>query len=361
MSATFQERLRSFLSQTLFNTQSTRAYFEPLAENWIPSYSLLHPKAQIIRVDIERNDILHLYLRPNFMWRGFAPGQYVELGVEINGSIKKRIFSISSSGNQFRTEGIIRLSIQKQKNGQVTPFLFEGLKVGTYVQLGRASGQFILPEIEKKSLLLIAGGVGITPFMSMLSSIQGDRAITVLYYANSVHPHILREELERLPSNIQVRMIYSDREGRLSTEHLQRYCPDFSERNIMICGPSEMEAAVRTTLLEQGIEQRAISSESFSAAACHAPSIGLVEEVRISLSRSYQEFKAANNKSILEILESKGLNPRFGCRMGICNECSCKKISGTVINRKDNTLSHAGEEFIRICSAMPAGDLVLEF
>jgi stearoyl-CoA 9-desaturase NADPH oxidoreductase len=362
MSATFQERLRSFLSQTLFNTRSTRAYFEPLAENWIPSYSLLSPKAHVVKADIERDDILHLYLKPNFMWRGFVPGQYVELGVEINGSVKERIFSISSSISQYRTEGIIRLSIQKQKNGQVTPFLFEGLKVGTHVQLGRAAGQFILPDTGKQALLLIAGGAGITPFMSMLSSApHQDREITLLYYANSVHPHLLRNELESLSDKVQIRMIYTDREGRFNAEQLHRHCPDFSERNILICGPSEMEAAVRTTLLAQGVEQTALSSESFSATACHTPSVGLVEEVRISLSRSYQEFKAANNKSILEILESKGLSPRFGCRMGICNECSCKKISGTVMNRRDNTLSHAGEEFIRICSAIPAGDLVLEF
>jgi ferredoxin-NADP reductase len=362
MSATFQERLRSFLSQTLFNTPSTRAYFEPLAESWMPSYSLLSPKARIIQMDIERDDILHLYLSPNFMWRGFVPGQYVELGVEINGSVKKRIFSISSSIHQYKTEGLIRLSIQKQKDGQVTPFLFEGLKAGSHVQLGRAAGQFILPDTEKQPILMIAGGAGITPFLSMLSSApQDSREITLLYYANAAHPHILRKELESLSDKFQVRMIYSDREGRFNAEHLHRFCPDFAERNILICGPSEMEAAARATLLAQGLSDTAIYSESFSAVESPSPSIGLVEEFRISLSRSYQEFKAANNKSILEILESKGLNPRFGCRMGICNECSCKKISGTVMNRRDNTLSHAGEEFIRICSAIPAGDLVLEF
>jgi len=361
MSASFQERLRSFLSQTLFNTQSTRAYFEPLAESWMPSYSLLSPKARIVGIDIEREDILHLSLSPNFMWRGFVPGQYVELGVEIDGSIKKRIFSISSSTSQFKKEGVIRLSIQKQENGQVTPFLFEGMKAGKHVQLGRASGQFVLPEDENQPVLMIAGGTGITPFISMLSSASSGRHITLLYYANAAKPHLFKEELGSLSNKVQVQMINSDLEGRFNSEHLHRFCADFADRKVLICGPSLMEASVRNILLAEGLSETSISSESFSAATIPTPTIGIVEEVRISLSRSYQEFKAANNKSILEILESKGLNPRFGCRMGICNECSCKKISGTVMNRKDNTLSHAGEEFIRICSAIPAGDLVLEF
>jgi stearoyl-CoA 9-desaturase NADPH oxidoreductase len=364
MSVSFQNKLHLFLTQALFNTSSARSYFEPMAEKWLPAYSLLSPKAKVVELIQEREDLLHVYLRPNLMWRGFKAGQYVELGVEIDGSLQKRIFSISSSEQLFRSKGLIRLSIQKQDKGLLTPFLFQHLRLGDYVHISRAAGSFTLPVDGQKGVLLIAGGVGITPLISMISSIRDIKnltPITLLYYANQKKQHILQNELNELGEVANIILIHTERTGRFSLEHLHDFCPDFLDRMILVCGPSALDNHVNNLLKEQGVSSAHTQSESFSVQPIWAPSHGLVEEVRISLSRSFQEFKAANNKSILEILESKGLRPRFGCRMGICNECSCKKISGTVMNRKDNTLSHAGEEFIRICSAIPAGDLVLEF
>ena len=358
MSNTYLQSIRSFFNKSLFNTPSSRAYFEPVMEKWMPSFSLLGPMAVIHDISFERNDIIHLWLKPNFLWKGFIPGQHVQIGTELNGSRQFRSFSISSSLKVFKTAGIFRLSIQCQEQGQLTNFLFENARKGMRLYLTQAKGNFTISDDKAEKRLFIVGGVGFTPVNSILSetgSSSDDNS--VLYYAQQQKPHILKNEA--VQENIL--RIFTDKEGRFSIQHLEQYCPDYKYRAIYICGPTSMEQHVRSILADQGITAENIHSESFSIQTSSIHNKGIVEEVRISLSNSYHEFKAANNKSLLEILESKGLNPRFGCRMGICNECSCKKISGTVLNAKDNTLSHAGEEFIRICSSIPLGDLVLEY
>lgn len=355
MTNKYLQSVRSFFNKSLFNSPSSRAYFEPVMEKWMPSFSLLGPMAVVHAVSYERDDIIHIWLKPNFLWKGYLPGQHVSLGIELNGTRLYRSFSISSSPEIFKATGIIRLSIQRQVQGQLTSYLFENAKIGMRLHLSQAKGDFTISDVKAEKRLFIAGGVGITPVISMLSILNGDDK--VLYYANRRKPHILMEEAE----NGHITPIFTDEQGRFSISQLQQYCPDFKERKIYICGPASMEQHVRKLLKTEGVEEENIHSESFSIQASTIHTRGIVEEVRISLANSYHDFKAANNKSLLEILESKGLNPRFGCRMGICNECSCKKISGTVLNAKDNTLSHAGEEFIRICSSIPLGDLVLEY
>jgi stearoyl-CoA 9-desaturase NADPH oxidoreductase len=355
MSNTYLQSVRSFFNKSLFNTPSSRAYFEPVMEKWMPSFSLLGPMAVVHALSFERDDIIHIWLKPNFLWKGFLPGQHVSLGAELNGSRQYRSFSISSSPEIFKATGIIRLSIQRQVQGQLTNYLFENAKVGMRLHLSQAKGNFTISDNKAEKRLFIAGGVGITPVSSMLSGLNGDDK--VLYYANRRKPHIIMEEA----GNEHIMPVFTDEQGRFSIRHLEQFCTDFQEREVYICGPSSMEQHVRNILTTAGVAGENIHAESFSFQTSVFKVKGLVEEVRISLANSYHEFKAANNKSLLEILESKGLNPRFGCRMGICNECSCKKISGTVLNAKDNTLSHAGEEFIRICSSIPLGDLVLEY
>lgn len=355
MSNTYIQSVRSFFNKSLFNTPSSRAYFEPVMEKWMPSFSLLGPMAVVHALSFERDDIIHIWLKPNFLWKGFLPGQHVSIGTELNGSRQNRSFSISSTPEIFKTTGTIRLSIQRQLQGQLTNYLFENAKVGMRLHLSQAKGDFTISDSKAVKRLFITGGVGITPVSSMMSGLNGDDR--VLYYANRRKPHILMEEAE----NGNITPIFTEEKDRFSMSHLEQFCPDFMEREVYICGPSTMEQHVRKLLITEGFPTENMHAESFSVQTSPLNVKGLVEEVRISLANSYHEFKAANNKSLLEILESKGLNPRFGCRMGICNECSCKKISGTVLNAKDNTLSHAGEEFIRICSSFPLGDLVLEY
>ena len=355
MTNKYLQSLRSFINKSLFNASSSSAYFEPVMEKWMPSFSLLGPMAVVNAVSYERDDIIHLWLKPNFLWKGYRPGQHVSLGADLNGTRQSRSFSISSSPEVYEAAGTIRLSIQRQIQGHLTNYLFENAKVGMHLHLSEAKGDFTISDTKAEKRLFIAGGVGITPVRSMLSGLNGDDK--VLYYANRHKPHILMNEAE----NGNIIPIHTNEEGRFSIAHLDQYCPDFKERKIYISGPTSMEQHVREILKTEGVEEEDILSESFFIPTATNNMKGLVEEVRISLANSYHEFKAANNKSLLEILENKGLNPRFGCRMGICNECSCKKISGTVLNARDNTLSHAGEEFIRICSSIPLGDLVLEY
>jgi stearoyl-CoA 9-desaturase NADPH oxidoreductase len=353
----------TFLNESLFNSPSFRNYLEPVLESWKLPRSFLFSNAKVEEIVAERDDVLSIVLSPDKKWKGFIPGQYVQIGLEINGVYYRRIFSISSSLELFQKHRKIRLSIQKQHLGKVTNHLFDTIKKGDFLKLGEAMGQFTLESCENTNILMVAGGVGITPILSMLSSVQDDsKNITLLYYAQNLRPHLFSSALEDIKANhpnIAIHLLNSDIDGFFAVEHLEKYCPNYSERSLYLCGPAAMAAHVRKVWEALG-GKKDIHSEAFTAQRIFSFDADKKKQVNVKLSKSQQEFNELNDSTLLELLEKKGVNPTFGCRMGICNQCSCKKVSGVVFNQTDNSLSGTGEEYIKICSSIPVEDVEIE-
>jgi ferredoxin-NADP reductase len=317
--------------------------------------------AKIVDIKQERDDVVSLVLKPGRRWKGFKAGQFVQLGIEINGSLHQRTFSISSNEQLYAEKGLVRVSIQKQKQGKVTAYIFDKLKLDNYLRISASMGVFTLENSTNNPTLFIAGGVGITPILSMLSSLSNsNQKMTLMYYAGQDKPHLFIQELIALSSkNLEIHIIDTDKEGFFSVQHLNRFCPDFIESKIYLCGPQAMDNHVRTVLDKAGIVEENIISESFTAKAYAVNEEG-VQSITISLAKAYKRFKVQNNKTILELLEGQNHQPKHGCRKGMCNQCACKKKTGMVYNILTNKLSDSGEEFIRICSTIPVGDLVLD-
>ncbi len=335
-----------------------------MLESWIPEKSLISSKAKVEQINLEREDVISLTLNPDKKWKGFIPGQYIQVSIEINGVIFHRIFSISSSISDFEDKKQIRLTIQKQHGGKVTPYIFDSLKAGEYIRISEAMGVFTLENSRQSNILMVAGGVGITPILSMLKSVEiNDRNISLLYYATSEKPHLFSEELIAAGikmKNISVHFINSDKEGFFSSNHLKKYCPDFESRDLYLCGPEAMDKHVKKVLAENNFDSSKIFSEAFTAQKPFNPDNKEIKQVTITLGNSKKAFTVSNDKPILELLENNGQQPKYGCRMGICNQCSCKKTSGVVYNHHDNNVSGTGEEYIKICSTFPMGDIKIE-
>lgn len=355
---------KTFFNESLFNSNSYKNYLEPMLESWMPEKSLLFTKAKVEAIKKEREDVISLTLSPDKKWKGFVPGQFIQITIEIKGVLYHRIFSISSALKDFQETGQIRLSIQKQHLGKVTTSIFDDLKVGDYLNISEAMGEFTLQKATKSQLLMIAGGVGITPILSMLKSVEDSSlSILVLYYATSSRPHLFEEELleiGRQNENISIHKINSDEVGFFSSKHLENFCPDFKNRDLFLCGPEAMDRHVRKVLAENSFNTSNIYSDSFSAQKSFNPDSKEIKQVNITLEKSKKEITVANDKSILELLENNGQQPKYGCRMGICNQCSCKKVSGVVFNQHDKQVSGTGEEYIKICSTIPMGDIKIE-
>lgn len=355
MSAPYLTNFRQQFNQMLFNTNAAY-YFEPLVERFFPNVSLVNNKALVVNIIKEKEDVLSIVLKPKTKWKGFIAGQFIEIGVKINAVYYTRIFSISSTQQQFKKDKTITISVQRQQNGKVTNWIFDTLAIGSSITISDAMGEFILSENNKKALF-IAGGTGITPFKSMLQkSIDKNNDVVLLYYAKT-NQHIFKNELEQFSThkNIKIHCIETNSNGRISLTHLHDYCADFSDRKIFICGPNSMIADTQQLLVEKNIKEEQIISEYFKAVEFKT-TINLDDNIS-TLKLNKRSIEVIGKATILEQLEANGLQPKHGCRMGLCKQCTCTKNKGIVFNKLTNKFSEATTESIQICVSVPIGEV----
>lgn len=355
MAAPFFNEIRTQLNIMLFNTKASY-YFEPLVEKYFPSKSLVSTNAEVVNIKYENENILTIGLKPNRKWNGFIAGQYIEIQLKINAVNYTRIFSISSSEEEYKSTGIITLTIQKQAKGKVTPWLFENLKVGNNIKISEAKGEFKLRD-NNKPVLMIAGGSGITPFYAMLNKCAKENRNAVLLYYAKDKQHIFRHKLDKLANHehISVHYLSSDIEGRLSKIQLEKYCPDYYFRQIFICGPNLMIKDTSSLLEHNRVESENILSEYFKPA--QYPNKLKLKDLKGTLIYKHKTIATSGNSTLLEQLEANGEKPKYGCRMGLCKECQCTKNKGIVYNTLTNKFSEATPETIQICVSIPVGDV----
>ena len=234
------------------------------------------------------------------------------------------------------------------------------------VGLTAAEGDFQLPRPWPESILLIGGGSGITPLMAILRTLfaQGyDRPVALLHYAPDPARAIYRPELERLAAQEPAfRLLRSytrapgagELDGHFNPLHLPQSEPCFAEAETFACGPPALLDAVRGTWAN-GLEQR-LHVESFVP-----PSLTPVGEPGEGTIRFAATGAEAPNSgaSLLEQAEEAGIAARFGCRMGICHTCTCRKLAGTHTNLITGETSSEPDEEIQLCVSAALGDLTL--
>ncbi len=352
----------ALISQTIARTPSLTDYLEPLIQLVYPHYLVGKIATKVVNLRNEDEHVYSIVLRPGRAFRSFVPGQYVELSVERNGRRFSRYFSISSGLPQWHHEGTLELSIRVQEGGQITSWLRQTLKAGAVVHISQAQGDFVLPNVQSP-LLMLAGGSGITPFRSMLASLQHpEQAITLLYYAQNADAHLFREELlahQAQYPQVKVVLIDSEHEGFFGSAHLQQHCPDFAARDIYICGPAPMILHSRKLLQELNVPDAQIHFEFFGPTPTQldSPSQTGITEFRRSVK---QIVNPEAPQSLLVLAEDAGLKPASGCRMGVCYQCICKKQSGVVFNTKTGQYSDTGAQDIQLCISVPVGNVVLD-
>ena len=134
-----------------------------------PSWSLHATRAEVVDVRRQTSDSVTLTLRPNENWQGFSTGQFVRLTVEIDGVRHTRCYSPACS--EHAAGGALELTVSTHPEGKVSRYLRDHARPGMVVGLTPADGDFVLPDARPEHLLLISGGSGITPVMSMLRTL----------------------------------------------------------------------------------------------------------------------------------------------------------------------------------------------
>jgi ferredoxin-NADP reductase len=323
-------------------------------------------RAEVVGVERDAESVT-LTLRPNRAWQGFRAGQFVQVAVEVDGVRHQRCYSPACAEGRAET---LEITTKRHPEGLVSNFLVDGAAPGTVVGLSPADGDFQLPNPRPQSssgVLLIGGGSGITPLMSILRTLLGEGyggPVALLHYAPDPERAIYREELERLAAahpSLSLLRSYTrapgagELDGHFSPTHLPERNPSFAEAETFACGPPALLDAVRGTWAH-GLEHR-LHVESF-VPPTFVP-VGAPGEGAIHFAESGVEVENSG-ASLLEQAEAAGLSPEYGCRMGICHTCTCRKRAGTHKNLLTGEVSSAPDEEIQLCVSAALGDLTVE-
>jgi ferredoxin-NADP reductase len=318
-------------------------------------------RARVLDIVRETADTKTFVLDPGPRWRGHRAGQYTTLKVELDGVRTFRCYSISSAPS----ERTVALTIKRLRDGRVSQWLHDRLCVGDVVGLGAAAGEFVLPDPLPPRLLFVSGGSGITPIMSMLRDLACRQAlhdVVVVHHARRRDDVIFGDALETLAcAHAGVRLVLGlsdDPRGRFDEQRLAAAVPDFADRAAFVCGPPGLMTRVEAMWDAAGAGAQ-LRRERFVAGVPAVAAVSDGARVQLSLAASARSVDADTAGPLLEQLERAGVRPAYGCRMGICHTCRCRKRSGSVQNLVTGAVSSAPDEDIQLCVSVPRSDLEL--
>jgi ferredoxin-NADP reductase len=340
-----------------------------------PTWSSSEVRGRVIQARRQTSDTVTLSIEANRNWRGFAAGQYTQLTVEINGVRHTRCYSMASSaparsaaGTDRRSHRNFELTVKAHPGGLVSNFLVRRAEPGLVVGLSTAQGGFTLPITTPRRILLMSGGSGITPTMSMLRTLcseQHGEPVTFVHYCLSRADMTYGPELDRLATrhpNVRIVRIFTaepgagDLDGLVDRAQLDAIDPSWPAAETFLCGPVPLMEAVGRIYDECGIGAR-LHTEAFTLAQFVAEAGSLGATIRFGRSGA---TLPSDGRPLLEQAESAGLRPAFGCRMGICRTCICPLVSGNVRNVVTGELTAGRGQDIRICVSAPVGDVQVD-
>ncbi|MGO8863762.1 MAG: ferredoxin reductase [Acidimicrobiales bacterium] len=331
-----------------------------------PSWSSTEVRAKVVEVVRATPRSVTLTLRANGNWTGFTAGQYTQLSVEIDGVRQTRCYSMANAATS--KHGLIELSVTAHSEGRVSQHLHRAARKGQTVGLTRAQGTFTLPEVEPDHLLLVSGGSGITPVMSMLRTrcaLGWSKPVTFLHYAPTESDMLYRDELAalaRTAPGVQVVRVFTDEpgtgdlDGFLTRRQLAVAAPAWTEAEAFVCGPPPLMDAARSLFGRAGRAGH-LHTEAFTLAQFTAE-VGSVDgTVRFGAS---EIGVASDGRPLLVQAEAAGLAPLSGCRMGICHTCTRRLCSGVVRDAVTGDLTTGPDVDVRICVSVPIGDVEID-
>lgn len=313
----------------------------------------------------------------------YQAGQFIPVRVKIDGKDHVRCYSISSAPE---STGYIEISVKRQ--GLVSNALHAMVRPGASLFVREPAGAFTYPSTDDRPLVLIAGGVGITPLMSMLRhGVMWDpgRPITLLYTARDAVDLAFADELRSLSRRhpqIRVAMTTTRAQvqglghGRLDRQLIAAAVPELASSIVLMCGPQAMIDELRATLAALGLPESQVRSEYFEAAV--AASTKLRQErdagggsdtrsstesadVVIQFTRSNRKIGACERATLLDVADREGVEIPSLCRAGVCGTCRTRVLSGDVVCDADLLNANDRDQgFVLACVASVVGDCAVE-
>jgi ferredoxin-NADP reductase len=340
---------------------AVRSLFTPLLpDDYLelinPLWSTQELRGRIERIEKETPDAVTVLIRPGHEWQGHRPGQYLRIGVVVEGVHHWRAYSLTTDPG--RPDGLIGITPKRVDAGVVSPYLVHGARPGDIVRLGGVEGTFYVPEPVPRRLLFISAGSGITPIMSMLRAL--DRADDL---GDAVHVHSARSadrvifarhlaDLDERREGYRLHLRLTGADGRASPAELDRLCPDWRERHVFASGPGELLDALVDHWDAEG-DPSLLAMERFQPLIGEAVDPG--QGGRITFAKSGIEAESDGATPILLAGEEAGAELPFGCRMGICRTCIGRLCSGEVRDLRTGEVHGTEGEMVRTCVNAPEG------
>ncbi|WP_375502401.1 ferredoxin reductase [uncultured Jatrophihabitans sp.] len=354
---------RRFSPLSMFEALATPHGVDRYLELVNPMLTVRELRAEVIAVERPTNDSVRLTLRPTRQWQGFQAGQFVSVSVDINGVRRTRCYSPASS--QRRSDGLFELTVKAHPHGLVSQYLHAQARPGMVVGLSQADGTFRLPSPRPDKILLISGGSGITPVMSMLRTLcdEGYRGeIVFLHYAFGPQHVAYLDELQQLAAahpNVRLALAYTqersggDLHGLFQESHLADVAAWYADAHTYLCGPPGLMTAVRAHFEGRDLAER-LYTEDFAPAPV-APLNG-----DVTGATRFGSLATENaGETLLEQAEAAGLSPEHGCRMGICFSCTQVKTSGCVQNIRTGEINSDPDVEVQLCISRAVGDVAI--
>jgi stearoyl-CoA 9-desaturase NADPH oxidoreductase len=324
-----------------------------------PLWSARELRGRVLQVRRETHDSATLVIKPGWGFSfDYQPGQYMGIGLLIDGRWRWRSYSLTSSPvTGART---VTITVKAMPEGFLSAHLVGGVAPGTIVRLAAPQGNFVMPDPAPPAVLFITAGSGITPVMSMLRTLVRHDQVTDVIHVHSAPTAsdvMFGEELDQLARDhagyrLQLRMTRS--QGRLDLSRLDTDVPDWRDRQAWACGPEAMLNAAERTWSAAGIGGR-LHLERFAVSrAAPAGAGGMV-----TFAKSGKSTAADAATSLMDAGERVGVQMPFGCRMGICQSCVVGLVEGHVRDLRTGAEHEPGTR-VQTCISAASGDCVLE-
>jgi ferredoxin-NADP reductase len=329
-------------------------------------------RGRIVSVQPETRDAATIVLKPGADWAGHVPGQYLRIGIDVDGVREWRAYSLTHGP---RADGLISITVKAVPDGKVSNHLVHEARPGTLVHLEQAAGDFVLDPAATR-LLFVTAGSGVTPVIGMLRNLfpvtdsgvvdlprSKDLDIVVVHVAPSEPDSIFLDNLRELAAHGAITLVprYDDEHGVLDVNDLASLVPDLSERTTYACGPGGLLDALTAHHEAAAYE---LFTEQFRAASYFAAGVAAGDGGTLTIGDLTVDADGAT--PILDVAEAAGALMPSGCRMGVCFGCVLPLKEGAVrdlrngaITTVDPISSANGGVPIQTCISAAAGACTL--
>ncbi len=342
----------------------------------------LHPRVQeaVISQVITHSDNVKTFILSGDRLAPFRAGQYVSVRLKIGGSVLTRPYSISSSPGLAK-DGKYAVTVKRAADGFASGWILDHWTAGTPVTLSGPQGTFYYePLRDAVHVIGIAGGSGITPFLSMAYAIrEGIEGfdLTLLYGSCREEDILFRQELDEIVKacdRVKVVHVLSEEQcsrfeyGLITAEHIRKYCGNVPF-SVFLCGPAAMYAFVEKELSRLAIERKFIRRELLAAPSSPAGLKGYPGDAAKMYTLTVNRFGQTNtvplgaSETVLVALERAGIEAPSHCRGGECGWCRARLDKGEVYippEYEARRIADIETRHIHPCCAYPLSDLAIE-